>query len=347
MDVQAAPAYLLRAGEGKKLYFGGAEISVIASPEQTNELLEVVEIFASGTFYFPAHFHQHTHKGIYVLSGEVLLSFKNKTYHLRKGDYGHIPRGVTHILRTVEPNTRLLCLTGPGGVVSLFTQLALNQAFQKEPLYEVSDKVDFQLVDEYEPARHVQEVENMDRPNGTKPYVIRNGGGEHFIVEDQLFSFLARQNNTDGQFLVLMTDGPKGKAIIEHYHKRHTECFYCLEGSMTMWNEGQAVALNPRDFLHIPAHTKHTYRLDSPNTRFIGFLAPGLFEPFFDALGTPYYSHVVPTKPGPARFDRVLKNYDKLDLYFVSPPPDGSMNAVQAAVVSFSFWLSGKLTAKK
>jgi quercetin 2,3-dioxygenase len=281
------------------------------------------------------------------LAGEVLLSFHNETYYLAEGDYGHIPKGVAHTIEFAVPNTRLLCFSGPGGVASFFVELAQNEANQQEQLFSFSDKVDWQLASEFIPAHSAKAVSNLDRPDGTQPYVIGKGGGEHLIVEDQLQTFLARQSNTDGQFLVLVTEGPKGNAIIQHYHKLHTECFYCLEGTMTMWNEGESCALKPGDFLHVPAYTKHTYRLDSPYTKFIGALTPGLFEPFFDALCTPYPSHSLPDKPGPARFDRVLKNYGKLDLYFVSPPPDKSMNPIQAMMVRLSFWLAGKLASKK
>jgi quercetin 2,3-dioxygenase len=346
MHVPVPTAYLSRAGEGLKIKFQNADIAIIASREQTGELLEVIELTAAGTFAFPAHRHPRTHKGVYVLAGELLLSLEGTTYHLKEGDYAHIPKGTSHAYELTGPNSRLLCLSGPGGVASLFAALAPNQSVGSEPVYEGPEPADFQLTAPLAAGGAVQEALSMGRPDGTQPYVIRKGGGEHFIVEDQLFSFLARQNNTDGQFLVLMTEGPRGNAIIQHYHKAHTECFYCLEGSMTMWNEGETVALHPRDFLHVPANTRHTYRLDAPATKFIGFLAPGIFEPFFDALGTPS-SHEVPTGKGPARFDRVLKNYGKLDLYFVSPPPDRSMNPVQAALVSFSFWLAGKLSGKK
>lgn len=281
------------------------------------------------------------------MAGEVLVSFSDKTYHLNQGDFAHIPKDIAHQIECVAPDTKTLYFSGAGALSSVFKALSDREKNGDENQYILPDTIDFQLVTDFVPASTPEAAMILDRPDGIVPYVIAKGGGEHMIIEDQLQTFLVRQNNTGGQYLIVLTEGPKGNAIIQHYHKRHTECFYSLEGNMSMWNEGQITPLTPGDFLHVPAFTKHSYRLDSPYTKFIGILSPGLFEPFFDALCTPYLEHTLPEKPGPARIDRVLKNYDKLDLYFVSPPPDKSMNPIQGAMVSFSFWLAGKLTSKK
>ncbi|MVM37306.1 cupin domain-containing protein [Spirosoma sp. HMF3257] len=347
MNLHNPPAYLRRSGAGASVQFNGADIALIATSDQSGNRMELVELVAQPGFALPAHVQNRTHKSLLVLSGEILLSFSDKTYHLKEGDFGHIPKGVAHLIRYVAPNTRTLYFSETGGCASLFAELAQHEKMKEEPFTGLSETIDFQLVNGFEPSQLVEEVSNLVRPDGLLPYVIRKGGGEHLIVEDQLQTFLVRQNNTGGQFLVVLTEGPAGHAIIQHYHKLHTECFYALEGNMTMWNEGESTTLKPGDFLHVPAYTKHAYRLDSPYTKFIGMLSPGLFEPFFEALCTPYPAQTLPEKPGPARIDRVLKNYGSLDLYFVSPPPDKSMNPIQATMVRFSFWLAGKLASKK
>jgi quercetin 2,3-dioxygenase len=50
-------------------------------------------------------------------------------------------------------------------------------------------------------------------------------------------------------------------------HEKHTETFFCLNGCVSMTaGEGQ-VCLRPGDFLHVPAHTPHTFQLSGNNTR--------------------------------------------------------------------------------
>lgn len=86
-----------------------------------------------------------------------------------------------------------------------------------------------------------------------------------------------------------------------------------------MWADGQEIQLNHGDFLHVPAHTVHSYRLDSHYTKMVGVLVPCLFEPFFRTLGEPYAGHSFPSEPQTLRFDRVLQNIEALDLKVLKP----------------------------
>ena len=158
-------------------------------------------------------------------------------------------------------------------------------------------------------------------PSSITPYVLPCDEGERLIAGDQLFSFLATQRNTGGKFITLTTLGPKGDRIPEHFHEKHTETFFCLDGIMTMWASGEELQLLPGDFLHIPAGTIHSYRLDAPFTRFVGTLAPGLFGPFFRTMCDPYDAYIFPQTPKPVRFDRVIQGLHELDLKLVGGPP--------------------------
>ncbi|MFE8596877.1 quercetin 2,3-dioxygenase [Archangium violaceum] len=109
--------------------------------------------------------------------------------------------------------------------------------------------------------------------------------------------------------------------IPAHFHEKHTETFFCLDGSMNMRVNGELLTLSPGDFVHAPARTIHAYQLESHYTRMVGLLTPGLFEPFFRILGDPYAGYVYPQTPPPFRFDRVLSKLNELDLKLVGAPP--------------------------
>lgn len=86
---------------------------------------------------------------------------------------------------------------------------------------------------------------------------------------------------------------------------------------MTMWGDGEELRLIPGDFLHVPAGTVHSYRLDSDYTTFVGLLSPGIFERFFRTLCDPDDARIFPIAAGPARFDRIMRNLGDLDLTLV------------------------------
>jgi quercetin 2,3-dioxygenase len=65
--------------------------------------------------------------------------------------------------------------------------------------------------------------------------------------------------------------------------------------------------------------------LKKHDTRFIGFITPGHFEPFFRYLCVPFEGYRYPLVPPPFRFDRVIQHLAELDLTLLErpggPPP--------------------------
>lgn len=194
-----------------------------------------------------------------------------------------------------------------------------SEEVSKERFEKAAEVADIMFAEDENPAGAPTLVEKTELPDGVVPYVLESGEGDRLLTGDQLHRIVVAQKNTDGQFIVVSSEGPKGDRIVDHYHEHHTETFYCLEGQMTMWADGEEIQLNPGDFLHVPANTVHSYRLDSHYTKMVGVLVPGLFEPFFRTLGDPYEGHIFPSEPQALRFDRVLQNIDTLDLKVMKP----------------------------
>lgn len=194
-----------------------------------------------------------------------------------------------------------------------------SEEVSKERFAKAAEAADIIFAEDENRAGAPKLVENTELPAGVVPYVLESGEGDRLLTGDQLHRIVAAQKNTDGQFIVVSSEGPKGDRIVDHYHEHHTETFYCLEGQMTMWADGEEIQLNPGDFLHVPASTVHSYRLDSHYTKMVGVLVPGLFEPFFRTLGDPYEGHIFPSEPQALRFDRVLQNIETLDLKVMKP----------------------------
>lgn len=114
-----------------------------------------------------------------------------------------------------------------------------------------------------------------------------------------------------------MTDGPKGQRIPNHVHAKHTETFFCLNGSVSMTAGEEEVSLQPGDFLHVPAGTPHTFQLTGNNTRFIQFHVPGLNEQFFRYMCDPCEDYTYLQPYPPFRFDRVIQHLAEVDVKFL------------------------------
>lgn len=329
--------YLLRDREGTHYLISTQLVTVIASAESSGGLFELVSIAGCQGDSFPAHLHARAHEGIYVQDGLVEVTLGNKRYLLAPGDYAHIPAGTIHAYRMHSHHARFLSLTSKGEVGKVYAHVGTATDLPVHPpqgvavdlaaqLAEPIAGADFELADA-PPVGEAQLVTNITVPDGVVPYVIASGGGIQRVVGRELYILLATNTNTNGEFLVLDNIGPAGNAIIQHLHEKHTETFLCTAGQMTMWGSGEQHEMHPGDFLHVPAGTVHSFRMDAHCTRFFSVLAPGIFEPFFFTLGSPYnQGFIFPVEPGPARFDRLMQKVQagELDLKVVGPPPDGS-----------------------
>jgi quercetin 2,3-dioxygenase len=330
-------AYFLAAGEGEHYVFGTQLATVIAPARSTGNLFELVVLSGGKGDAFPLHLHTRAHESIFVIAGKLELTLNGHTYLLTPGDYACIPAGTPHGYRMRSHRTRLLSFTTGGEVARLYSHVGEPCELREHPeqarnanfaaRFTGAEAVaDFKPVSPAANAERSAFVEGGEVPENAAPYVLEAGEGIRLVASDQLFTLLTTQANTNGQFIAVMTEGPKGNAIIQHFHERHTEMFFALDGQMTLWANGQEISFHPGDFLHIPPNTIHSYRLDSPYTKFLGFLTPGLFEPFFRTIGDPYEPHIFPAIPGPFHFDRLMQGVQsgQLDLKVVGPPPDGS-----------------------
>ncbi|UYO32008.1 quercetin 2,3-dioxygenase [Bacillus halotolerans] len=322
--------YLLRSGEGERYLFGRQVATVMANGKSTGDLFEIVLLSGGKGDAFPLHIHKNTHEGLLVLDGKLELTLDGEHHLLAAGDYANIPAGTPHSYRMQSHRTRLVSYTMKGNVAHMYSVLGTpydhaehpphaSEEVSKERFAKAAEEADIIFAEDENRAGAPKLVENTELPAGVVPYVLESGEGDRLLTGDQLHRIVAAQKNTDGQFIVVSSEGPKGDRIVDHYHEHHTETFYCLEGQMTMWADGEEIQLNPGDFLHVPASTVHSYRLDSHYTKMVGVLVPGLFEPFFRTLGHPYEGHIFPSEPQALRFDRVLQNIETLDLKVMKP----------------------------
>lgn len=126
---------------------------------------------------------------------------------------------------------------------------------------------------------HTGEVSARLRPDGTEPETASPGGTRTH--------YLATGASTNGQFgLYRWEMGPKPSGPDPHFHRRISESFYILSGTVSLYNGTKWIDATPGDFLFVPEGGIHGFRNESgaPASMLLLF-APGVpREDYFETL---------------------------------------------------------------
>jgi quercetin 2,3-dioxygenase len=315
--------YALESGEGQRYVLSSFLATIIGRRQDTGSLMEGVVLIGAKDSAVPLHRHSNSHEAIYVLEGSAHLRLGDRVFALEGGDYASVPPGTPHSFTFTSHRSRLLTWTFGGNGAAMYAALGEPS---EATIYSTHSTlpdwantlpgIDAEFLSN-ESSAVTQGEKSGVAPAGMEPYVLEAGEGEHMMAGDTLFTFLTDSRQSGGKFLALMTDGPKGHRIPNHVHEKHTETFFCLNGSVSMTAHDEEMSLRPGDFLHVPAGAPHTFQLTGNNTRFIQFHAPGLNEPFFRYMCDSCEERTFLQPPPPFRFDRVLQHLAELDVKFL------------------------------
>ena len=326
LPVMQAP-YKLDAGEGLRYAFGNHLATLIARPEQLGQSASGCVLTGAKGARFPLHKHLATHEALFVFEGVISLFLDGSSYLLTPGDYVNIPMGTPHGYEFADHRGKLLSWTFGGNAVDAYARVGKPYAGtvyseRDEPIdwSVLHREVDTELIARGDSSRAHQAPKLTVAPEGIHPFVLGASEGERMIAGDQLYSILGNQTHSGGKFIALLTEGPIGPAIPRHRHEKVTELFHCLNGELEMFAEDGYLSLAPGDFLHVPPKTAHSFQLKKHDTRFLGFITPGEFEPFFHYLCEPFSGYRYPLVPFPFRFDRVIQHLGELDLTLLERP---------------------------
>lgn len=323
-------AYKLDAGEGFRYIFGDHLATLLATETQLEKTASGCFLTGAKGAKFPLHRHATTHEALFVIEGAISLSLAGKSYLLTPSDYVNIPAGTSHGHEFLDHRGKLLSWTFGGNASGAYSRL--GQPYTGTVYAEDHGSVNWSLLDgdvdtelvESDGAQAKEWSEKLKvAPEGLRPFVLAASEGDRMIAGDQLYTILGNQSHSNGAFISLLTEGPIGPPIPKHRHEEVTELFHCLNGEMEMYAGDGFVSLTPGDFLHVPPTTAHSFQLKKHDTRFLGFITPGHFEPFFRYLCDPFDGYRYPLVPPPFCFDRVIAHLGELDLTVLerSGPP--------------------------
>lgn len=128
-------------------------------------------------------------------------------------------------------------------------------------------------------------------------YVAAETGPAYWGPGDR-YTFLVDGAQSGGAYFILEAFVPPGGGPPPHYHEREEECFYLLEGTVTLTIGGRAVQAGPGDFVHIPRNTVHSFRNDGAIVaRMLAIFSPAGMEGWFTAAYVPAPDRTTPPPP--------------------------------------------------
>ncbi|ASU85815.1 cupin [Nocardiopsis gilva YIM 90087] len=149
---------------------------------------------------------------------------------------------------------------------------------------------DLEAVHTFTPLRN-------ELPGAPVPYYVANGEGERYEVDGQLWTIIARTQDTGGLFDAAYISGGRGAATGYHAHRDHQRSFMVIKGSVQVWLGGESRVLVPGDSFTVPPGTPLAYRMLAHHTRMLTWSAPGGALTYIQRLGSPVDSHIHPNRP--------------------------------------------------
>ena len=284
--------YVLPESAGEFHRIGSQVMKRVARAVDTGGEHEMATFAGNTGATMPRHAHLSSHAAILVLRGQIELELDGGRWTMMRGDFANVPAGTPHGWIMQSDGAQLALFSMNQRVGSAFVAMGDPQNGPQLPAntpHDIADgrlaraslAGDFQLRPATTPAGAAARVTNKDLPVRIGAYVIADGGGDRFGGN----TFLARNANTGGQFLFIITEGGPGGGVGAHFHARHFENFFALDGETLGWAHGKAVPLHTGDYFQAPPRNLHGFRLNQAYNRFAAFLTPGIFEPFFTRGG--------------------------------------------------------------
>ena len=265
----------------------------IARPADTGDVYELATFTGNTGASMPRHAHLSSHAAVLVMRGEIEFELGGDRWTMMRGDFANLPTGTPHAWTMRSEGAQIALFSMNDRVGAAFTAMGERQEGPQLPTGvppEISAAAlargaaagDFQLAPAAASTAAPVRVTNKQLPLTPGAYVLADGGGERFGGN----TFLARNANTTGQFLFIITEGGPGGGVGAHFHARHFENFFGLDGETLGWAYGKAVPLRMGDYFQAPPRNLHGFRLNQEYNRFAAFLTPGIFENFFVMMGS-------------------------------------------------------------
>ena len=127
-------AFVLRAGEGRRLWAFGDLMILKATAEQTSGRLFVMEQHVPRHRRAPGrHVHEVDDQSWFVIAGRGRWFIGDQTIEAGPGDFVHGPHAVAHAFSADTDDLHVLVITAPAGLEGLFAAVGVEATEATHP----------------------------------------------------------------------------------------------------------------------------------------------------------------------------------------------------------------------
>jgi quercetin dioxygenase-like cupin family protein len=112
---------------------------------------------------------------------------------------------------------------------------------------------------------------------------------------------------TNGQSALVEVHGKPGCEPPMHIHTREDEIFYVREGRLKIYRGADELILEAGEAGILPRNVPHTFKICSPQARWLITMTPGGFEDYFSCVGQPARAMTLPETPCPPDVEKMVR----------------------------------------
>ena len=134
-----------------------------------------------------------------------------------------------------------------------------------------------------------------------------------------LLTFLATGEDTHGLFALFEATARRGNVPPPHTHRREDETIYVLEGEIVVSVGDRTIKGTPGTMVFLPRDVRHSFTIESVQSRMLFLLTPAGLEGFFKEFSVPAPAMTLPPADEPAYQDvqRMLEAAPRYGLEFL------------------------------
>ena len=122
------------------IWYGAARMTFLATSEDTDGQLAIVEIEGRRGTEPPRHVHSREDESVYVLAGEVEFHVGEERFRVGPGGFVFMPREVPHEFRILTETFKAILVITPGGFENYFKRMGRPaESFELPALQAPSD----------------------------------------------------------------------------------------------------------------------------------------------------------------------------------------------------------------